>query len=75
MKNKIPLSWRRTLIDIVINDYNIFDKKDLHNYDVYEFGVFRGDSMVELASILNKHKIEVNRFHGFDVFVCMVRER
>lgn len=67
-------SWRRSIMDIVINDYNTFEKEDLKNYDIYEFGVFRGDSMVELADILNKHKIEVNRFHGFDVFSGMPKE-
>ena len=67
-------SWRRSIMDIVINDYNTFDKDDLMNYDIYEFGVFRGDSMIELAGILNKHKIEVNKFHGFDVFSGMPKE-
>ena len=67
-------SWRRSIMDIVINDHNTFDKNELINYDVYEFGVFRGDSMREIASLLNKHKIEVNKFYGFDVFTGMPKE-
>ena len=67
-------SWRRSIMDIVINDYNTFDKKDLKNFDIYEFGVFRGDSMVELSALFNKHKIHVNKFHGFDVFSGMPKE-
>lgn len=67
-------SWRRNIMDIVINDYNTFDKEDLKNFDIYEFGVFRGDSMVELSALFNKHKIHVNKFHGFDVFSGMPKE-
>ena len=61
-------------MDIIINDYNTFEKEELIDYDVYEFGVFRGDSMREIASLLNKHKIEVNKFYGFDVFTGMPKE-
>lgn len=68
------MSWRRSFLDIVINDYNIFSKKQLVNMDVYQFGVFTGDSMKELSSILSKHKIEVNSFYGFDVFTGMPKE-
>jgi galactose-1-phosphate uridylyltransferase len=67
-------SWRRSIMDIIINDYNTFEKEELIDYDVYEFGVFRGDSMREIASLLNKHKIEVNKFYGFDVFTGMPKE-
>lgn len=67
-------SWRKTTLDIVFNDYNIFSRDQLTNFDVYQFGVFRGDSMREIASILNKHKIEVNCFYGFDVFTGMPKE-
>lgn len=67
-------SWRRSIMDIVINDYNTFEKEDLKNFDVYEFGVFRGDSMVELSALFNKHQIHVNKFHGFDVFSGMPKE-
>ena len=68
------MGWRTTLLDIAINDCNTFEKKELVNYDVYQFGVFNGGSMKEIASILNKHKIEVNTFHGFDVFTGMPKE-
>lgn len=67
-------SWRRSIIDIVINDHNTFLKTELINFDVYQFGVFRGDSMRELAGIFNKHEIEVNKFYGFDVFSGMPKE-
>lgn len=68
------MGWRRSFLDIVINDYNIFSKEQLVNMDVYQFGVFTGDSMKELSSILSKHKIEVNSFYGFDVFTGMPKE-
>lgn len=68
------MSWRTSLLDIAINEYNSFEKNELIDYDVYQFGVFNGGSMKEIASILNKHKIEVNTFHGFDVFTGMPKE-
>jgi hypothetical protein len=68
------MSWRNSLLDIAVNDHNSFEKEELVNYDVYQFGVFNGGSMKEIASILNKHKIEVNAFHGFDVFTGMPKE-
>jgi len=68
------MSWRNSLLDIAVNDHNSFEKEELVNYDVYQFGVFNGGSMKEIASILNKHKIEVNTFHGFDVFTGMPKE-
>ena len=68
------MSWRNSLLDIAVNDHNSFEKEELVNYDVYQFGVFNGGSMKEIASILNKHKREVNTFHGFDVFTGMPKE-
>lgn len=68
------MGWRNTLLDIGINDYNNFSKEELLNMNVYEFGVFSGDSMKEIASVLNKHKIEVHSFYGFDVFTGMPKE-
>jgi hypothetical protein len=68
------MSWRNSLLDIAVNEHNSFEKEELVNYDVYQFGVFNGGSMKEIASILNKHKIEVNTFHGFDVFTGMPKE-
>ena len=68
------MGWRRSFLDIVINDYNIFSKDELVNMDVYQFGVFTGDSMKELASIFSKHKIQLNSFYGFDVFTGMPKE-
>jgi hypothetical protein len=68
------MSWRRTVFDITVNDYNIFSKEELVDMDVYQFGVFTGDSMKEIASILSKHNIEINSFYGFDVFTGMPKE-
>ena len=68
------MGWRTTLLDIAINDFNSFTKKDLKKYSIYQFGVFNGGSMKEIASILNKHKIEVDSFYGFDVFTGMPKE-
>lgn len=61
-------------MDIVINDHNTFLKAELINFDAYQFGVFRGDSMKELASLFNKHEIELSKFRGFDVFSGMPKE-
>lgn len=68
------MGWRTTLVDIAINDYNIFSKEQLRLMDVYQFGVFTGGSMKELASVLCKHKIEICYFYGFDVFTGMPKE-
>ena len=68
------MSWRTSLLDVAVNDHNSFEKEELVNYDVYQFGVFNGGSMKEIASILNRHKIEVNNFYGFDVFTGMPKE-
>jgi len=68
------MGWRKTLLDIAINDYTDFDRKELSEMDVYEFGVFTGDSMKEIASVLCRHKIEVNSFYGFDTFTGMQKE-
>ena len=68
------MGWRKSYLDIVINDYNIFSKEELMHMDVYQFGVFTGDSMKEIASILCKHKIELCYFYGFDVFTGMPKE-
>lgn len=67
-------SWRSSLLDIAINDCTLYSKEDLKNFSVYQFGVFNGGSMCEIASILNRHKIEVNTFYGFDVFTGMPKE-
>ncbi len=68
------MSWRRSILDITVNDYNIFSKEELVDMDVYQFGVFTGESMREIASILSRHKIQINSFYGFDVFTGMPKE-
>ncbi len=68
------MSWRNFLLDIAINDFNAFNKKELVNYNVYQFGVFNGGSMKEIAIILNNHNIQIDTFYGFDVFTGMPKE-
>ncbi len=68
------MSWRASLLDIAINDYNFFKSEEITNLSSYQFGVFNGGSMKEIASIFNKHKIEVESFYGFDVFTGMPKE-
>jgi hypothetical protein len=68
------MSWRTSLLDIAINEYNSFTKEELTQLDTYQFGVFNGGSMKEIAMIFNKHKIEINSFYGFDVFTGMPKE-
>jgi hypothetical protein len=67
-------SWRGHELNRLFQTYNSFSEEQLLDMDVYEFGVFNGDSMVEIAGILNNQKIEVNRFYGFDVFTGMPKE-
>jgi hypothetical protein len=68
------MSWRTSLLDIAINEHTSFTKEELIHLDTYQFGVFNGGSMKEIAMILNKHKIEINSFYGFDVFTGMPKE-
>ena len=58
------MSWRVSLLDIAINDYCEFDNPQ--DFDVYQYGVFNGGSMKEIANILSKHKKDVSTFRGFD---------
>ena len=37
------MGWRTALLDIAINDFNSFEKEELVNYDVYQFGVLMVD--------------------------------
>ena len=67
-------SWRGSTLPILFEENNTFSSEQLLEMDVYEFGVFNGDSMKELAGILNSKKIEVNSFYGFDVFTGMPKE-
>ena len=48
------MSWRVSLLDIAINDYCEFDNPQ--DFDVYQYGVFNGGSMKEIANILSKIK-------------------
>jgi hypothetical protein len=68
------MGWRTNLLNIVFADYNNFSNEELLEMDAYQFGVLGGDSMVELASLLKKNRIELNSFNGFDVFTGMPKE-
>jgi Macrocin-O-methyltransferase (TylF) len=67
-------SWRSSEIPRLLSQYNSFSEEELLDMDVYEFGVFNGDSMVELAGIFNNLNIKTNCFYGFDVFTGMPKE-
>ena len=67
-------SWRGYTLPQLIKKHNSFSSEELLNMDVYEFGVFNGDSMIEIAGILNNEEIEINNFYGFDVFTGMPKE-
>ena len=68
------MGWRTHLLNIVFNDYNNFSEDKLLEMDAYQFGVLDGDSMVELASLFKKNRVELNSFNGFDVFTGMPKE-
>tara|TARA_A100001234_G_scaffold207234_1_gene204299 strand:- start:517 stop:1212 length:696 start_codon:yes stop_codon:yes gene_type:complete len=67
-------SWRNPNLDIIFNDYTSFDSESVSEMDVYQFGVFRGDSMRETAKILLKHKLSPRKYWGYDVFSGMPKE-
>lgn len=67
-------SWRTYEIPRLLSEYNSFSEEELLDMDTYQFGVFNGDSMVELAGIFNNLNIKTNCFYGFDVFTGMPKE-
>jgi hypothetical protein len=67
-------SWRSFEIKRLFKDYNTFSTEELLDMDVYQFGVFNGDSMIELSGIMNDLDIKTNCFYGFDVFTGMPKE-
>jgi hypothetical protein len=67
-------SWRGGVLPFLLDENNTFSSEQLLEMDVYEFGVFNGDSMKELADIFNSKKIKVSSFYGFDVFTGMPKE-
>lgn len=67
-------SWRNPNLDIIFNDYTSFDSESVSEMDIYQFGVFRGDSMRETAKILLKHKLNPRKYWGYDVFSGMPKE-
>ena len=67
-------SWRGSEIQRLFSQYNTFTSEELSNLDIYQFGVFNGNSMVELAGILINLDLKLNCFYGFDVFTGMPKE-
>ena len=68
------MGWRSSLLNLAFNNYNIFTKDQLKDFDIYQFGVLDGDSMYEISGILSGNRIPFNTFYGFDVFSGMPKE-
>ena len=64
-------TWRSQLLDEVVKKHS---NTDFKNMDIYQFGVFNGDSMREISSIFFNNKINFNCFNGYDVFTGMPKE-
>lgn len=67
-------SWRNPNLSITLNDYNFFSQGQITKMDVYQFGVFRGDSVGEIIKILHKLEFYPKTFWGFDTFAGMPKE-
>ena len=68
------MSWRPGPLNHFFINNNTFTNQQLANMDVYQFGVFTGGSMLEIAGILGVNKMPINTFWGFDVFTGMPKE-
>lgn len=68
------MSWRPGPLNHFFINNNTFTRKQLANMDVYQFGVFTGGSMLEIAELIGKHRLPINTFWGFDVFTGMPKE-
>jgi len=54
--------WRNELLRLVKRNYEFL------NGDIYQFGVWSGDSMMLIATFFAENKIPVKNMWGFDVF-------
>jgi len=68
------MSWRTGPLTHFFIYSNKFTPEQIANMDVYEFGVFTGGSMLEIAEIIGKLKLPISTFWGFDVFTGMPKE-
>jgi hypothetical protein len=67
-------TWRTDLLYNVFRNYNEFSSEELKNMDIYQFGVFNGDSMREIVNIASNINLDFNTFNGYDVFSGMPKE-
>jgi hypothetical protein len=67
-------TWRSSLLNNTFKNNNAFSNEQLINKDVYQFGVFNGDSMAEISNIMKNNNIAINNFNGYDVFSGMPKE-
>ena len=55
-----------------------FTKEVIHELanggDIYEFGVYRGKSLIEILTIFKSHGLPYKHAHGFDSFVGLPSE-
>lgn len=68
------MSWRINAFNIAFKQHNRFTKEDIKNLDVYQFGVFSGGTMRQIAEQLNNYEYNISTFHGYDVFTGMPKE-
>ena len=68
MGRSFSCCWRRSSFR------TMRDKPHLKSGDIYQFGVFTGDSMRLIAQELCNLDIKVNNFFGFDIFTGMPPE-
>ena len=68
------MSWRTGPLTHFFIYSNKFTPEQISQMDVYEFGVFTGGSMLEIAGILGNLKLPISTFWGFDVFTGMPKE-
>jgi hypothetical protein len=68
------MSWRPGPLNHFFTQNNPFTSEQLAHMDVYQFGVFTGGSMMEIAELIGKHRFPINTFWGFDVFTGMPKE-
>ena len=73
-ENGFHLTSNKSRLEKIITHYNIFKKTTKIHGDIFEFGVFKGNSLIRLATfrdMLNLNK----KIYGFDVFGKFPRQK
>merc|ERR1712032_674238 len=66
-------AWRHTVAELIAED-PIFRMR-MAEMDMYEFGVYTGSSLAEMATEWSKHNLTVHSVWGFDSFVGVPEEQ